>query len=249
MLSIGNQLSSAQIRGQRGCWCKAAHRRGRRPDTPSAQFGSRHEWPLPTEAGRGGGKGSPAHASAGVGPGPSSSLAPGFSQCCPSGLFPALPGSSSSLRKVAGGGVRAGFTHRCYCCEERHRHGNVDGQAEVINSDTYYFNWVMFGLSPLSALDFLLLLWCEFGINVKYNKNLSAGKCRQDWKLKCCVNLTRLGHKLQQAVEWLKLEDAGKASLHIIPDNTKSIYIECIFSKQPSTTSYLILLMNAAIGS
>lgn len=73
---------------------------------------------------------------------PSSSSAPGFSQCCPSGLLPALPGSSSSLRKVAGGGrsggMRAGFAHKR--CRERHRHGNVDGQAEVINSDTYYFN-------------------------------------------------------------------------------------------------------------
>jgi len=91
-----------------------------------------------------GGKGSPAHAGAGVGPGSGSSSSPGFSQHCASGLLPALPGSSSSLRKAAGGGrsggMRAGFIHGCCRCGERHRHGNVDGQAEVINSGTYYFN-------------------------------------------------------------------------------------------------------------
>lgn len=89
----------------------------------------------------------------------------------------------------------------------------------------------MFGLLLCQYSIFLLLLWCEFEINLKYNKNPSAGKYRQDWKLKCYVNLTRLGHKLQQAVEWLKLQEAGKASLHIVPDNTKSVYIEYIFSK------------------
>lgn len=202
---------------------------------PSAWFGGRHQRLLAAD--EGGEARRPAQHMPARGSAPARLLfIQGFPWCCPSGLLPALPGSSSSFRKAAGGGrsggMRAGFTHRrCCCCGERHCHGNVDGQTEVINSDTYYFNWAMFGLLLLSVLDFLLLLRCEFGINVKYNKNPSAGKRRQDWKLKCYVNLTRLEHKLQQAVEWLKLEDAGKTFLRIIPDNTKSIYIECIFSK------------------
>lgn len=103
------------------------------------------------------------------------------------------------------GGARAGLACGCWR-GGRHRHGHVDGQAEVINGDMCYFNRVMFGFSLLSALYFLLLWWCEFGINVKYNKSPSAGKHGQDWKLKRYVNLTRVGHKLQQAVDGWSLK-------------------------------------------